>query len=250
MLLVDSKGNEVDRIIGFLSPTEYLLRLNDIVHRRNTLDDYLARYEKGELSADIVAAIAMKYEDRKENDKAAEFYSILIKDYSDSSSEYYIKGKFFLASHEFIIGNGNALRNYIADNPDSPFHFDAYRKMVYHYADTEQREKELFAYSEMLSIIPDNPDALNSYAWRMAEIETNLESALEKVRKAVVLTADDPQQQANIIDTEAEVLWKLKRYDEAIETIERAILIEPENQYFKDQKEKFIATKKTASQSA
>ena len=240
----------MDRIIGFLTPTEYLLRLNDIVHKRNTLDDYLARYEKGELSADIVAAIAMKYEDRKENDKAAEFYSILIKDYPDSSSEYYIKGKFFLASHEFKSGNDTALKEYVADNPDSPFHFDAYRKMVYHYADTEQREKELSAYSEMLSIFPDDPSALNSYAWRMAEIETNLEDALEKVRKAVVLTADDPNRQAGIIDTEAEVLWKMGRFNEAIETIERAIVIEPDNPYYKEQKEKFIESRKATSQSA
>ena len=250
MLFVDSKGNEVDRIIGFLSATEYLLRLNDIVHKRNTLDDYLARYEKGELSADIVAAIATKYEDRNDNDKAIEFYSILIKDYPNPSSEYYIKGKFFLASHEFIIGNDTALKEYVADNPDSPFHFDAYRKMVYHYADTDQREKELSTYSKMLSIFPDDPSALNSYAWRMAEIETNLEDALEKARKAVVLTADDPNRQAGIIDTEAEVLWKMGRFDEAIEAIERALSIEPENQYFKDQKEKFIETKKTTSPSA
>ena len=244
------EGIEVDRIIGFSPPAEYLQRIEDIAHRRNTLTDYLAHYKKGNVSADIIAGIAMKYEDRKENDKAAEFYSILIKDYPDSSSEYYIKGKFFLASHEFKSGNDTALKEYVADNPDSPFHFDAYRKMVYHYADTEQREKELSAYSEMLSIFPDDPSALNSYAWRMAEIETNLEDALLKARRAVVLTADDPNQQAGIIDTEAEVLWKLKKYDEAIETIERAISIEPENQYFRDQKEKFIETKKTASQSA
>ena len=250
MLFVDSKGNEVDRIIGYISPTEYLLRLNDIVHKRNTLDDYLARYEKGELSADIIAAIATKYEDRNDNDKAIEFYSILIKDYPDSSSEYYNKGKFFLASHEFTKGNDDALRDYVVNNPDSPFHFDAYKKMVYHYADTEQREKELSSYSEMLSIFPDDPSALNSYAWRMAEIETSLENALEKARKAVVLTADDPNRQAGIIDTEAEVLWKMGRFDEAIEAIERALSIEPENQYFKDQKEKFIETKKTTSKSA
>ena len=232
-----------------MPPTEYLLRIKDITEKRNTLSDYLTRYKKGEISADIIAAIAMKYEDRKENDKAVEFYSILIKDYPDPSSEYYKKGKFFLASHEFIYGNENALRDYIADNPDSPFHFDAYRKMIYHYADTEQREKELSTYSEMLSIIPDDPSALNSYAWRMAEIETNLEDALKKARKAVVLTADDPNRQAGIIDTEAEVLWKLKRYDEAIETIERAISIEPDNQYFRNQKEKFIESRKTVSQS-
>ena len=30
MLFVDSEGNEVDRIIGFVPPTEYLLLLKDI----------------------------------------------------------------------------------------------------------------------------------------------------------------------------------------------------------------------------
>ena len=186
----------------------------------------------------------MKYEDRKENAKAAEFYSILIQDYPDPSSEYYKQGKYFLASHEFINGNETALKEYVKENPDSPFHFEAYRKMVFHYADIGQREKELVAYREMLSIFPDNPSALNSYAWRMAEIGTNLEDALIKAQKAVFLTADSPQTQANIIDTEAEIFWKLKRYDKAIEAIDKAILIEPENQYFKDQKTKFMESKK------
>ena len=233
-----------------MPPTEYLLRIKDIAEKRNTLSDYLTRYKKGEISADIIAAIAIKYEDRKENDKAVKFYSILIKDYPDPSSEYYKKGKFFLASNEFINGNENALKDYVSNNPNSPFHFDAYRKIVYHYADTEQREKELSAYSEMLLIFPDDPGALNSYAWRMAEIETNLDDALIKIRTAVELTADNPNRQAGIIDTEAEVLWKLKRYDEAIEAIDRSLAIDPESQYYKDQKKKFIESKKTASQSA
>ena len=82
----------------------------------------------------------------------------------------------------------------------------------------------------------------------MAEIELNLLDALEKVQKAVVLSANDPGSQANIIDTEAEVLWKLKRFDEAINAIEKSIVIDGENQYFKDQKEKFIQSKREASQ--
>ena len=250
LLFVDSAGNEVDRIIGFMPPTEYLLRINDIAKERNTLSDYLTRYNKGEVSVDIISGIAMKYEDRKENDKAAAFYSILITDYPDPSSKYYKHGMFFLATHQFIRGNEDALKDYVADNPDSPFHFDAYRKMVYHYADTEQREKELSIYQDILLLFPDDLGALNSYAWRMAELEKNLEDALLKARKAVVLAAEDPSQQAGIIDTEAEVLWKLKRYDEAIEAIERAIAIEPDNQYFRDQKEKFIESKKAGSKSA
>ena len=106
--------HEVDRIIGYMPPTEYLLRIENIAQKRNTLHDYLTRYEKGEVNADIIAAIAIKYEDRKENDKAVEFYSILIKDYPEPSSEYYKKGKFFLASHEFINGNENALKDYVS----------------------------------------------------------------------------------------------------------------------------------------
>jgi len=250
LLFIDSAGNEVDRIIGFMPPSEYLLRINDIAKKRNTLSDYLARYNKGEVSVDIISGIAMKYEDRKENDKAAAFYSILITDYPDPSSEYYKHGMFFLATNQFIRGNEDALKDYVADNPDSPFHFDAYRKMVYHYADTEKREKELSIYQDILLLFPDDLSALNSYAWRMAELETNLEDALLKARKAVVLAADNPIQQAGIIDTEAEVLWKLKRYDEAIEAIERAISIEPDNQYYRDQKKKFIESKKAGSQSA
>ena len=250
LLFVDSKGNEVDRIIGFLSPTEYLLRIENIAQKRNTLHDYLTRYEKGEVNADIIAAIAMKYEDRKENDKAAEFYSILISEYPDPTSEFYKQGKYFLASYEFINGNENSLKDYITNNQDSQLKMSAYKKMVFHYADTKQREKEMTTYKEMLSIFPDDSGVLNTYAWRMAEIEFNLEDALVKIRKAVDITSDDPNRQANIIDTEAEVLWKMNRFDDAIEAIGRAILIEPENQYFRDQKEKFIESKKTASQSA
>jgi tetratricopeptide (TPR) repeat protein len=82
----------------------------------------------------------------------------------------------------------------------------------------------------------------------MSELELNLEDALEKAQKAVELSADNPSSQANIIDTEAEVLWKLKRFDAAIATIERAIIIDGENQYFKDQKEKFIQSKKETGQ--
>ena len=64
---------------------------------------------------------------------------------------------------------------------------------------------------------------------------------------AVAITAADPQKQANIIDTKAELLWKMNRFDEAIETIEKAIFIEPGNQYFIDQKTKFLKSKQTAS---
>ena len=239
----------MDRIIGFLPPGEYLSRIQDIRENKHTLDDYLTHYKNGEVTSDIIAGIAMKFEDRGEDDKANDYYTILVKDFPDDSSEYFQRGIFFLASLAFENGNKSALNVFIATHRDSPFIEDAHLTMVYHYADTEQRDEELHAYKKMIAQFPDSPGVLNSYAWRMAEIETNLKDALQKVKRAVQLAADDPQRQANIIDTEAEVLWKLKRFDEAIEAIERAIVIAPENQYFRDQKEKFIQSKKGDVQS-
>ena len=250
MVFVDSEGNEVDRIIGFLPPTEYLMRIENIIGKRNTLDDYIARYERGDVTEDIIAGIAMKYEDRSENDKAAEFYSLLIKHYTDSSSDYIMHGKFFLSKYKFENGKENALKNYVSKNPGSKFIHEAYETMVYHYANAGQLDKELKIYEEMLLLFSDDPNALNMYAWRMAEIETNLEDALLKARKAVYLSVNEPIQQARIIDTEAEVLWKMGRYDDAINAIDKAISIDPEDQYYKAQKEKFIQSKKETIQSA
>ena len=196
----------------------------------------------------MIAGIAMKYEDRGDSDNAKEFYSILIKDYPEPSSEYYQRGIYYLATYAFDNGDQVALNTYITSFPESPFIEDAYFTMVYHYADKEMREEELKVYTQMLANFPENTGVLNSYAWRMAEIEINLEDALVKAKRAVELSADDPNSQANIIDTEAEVLWKLKRFDEAINAIEKSIVIDGENQYFKDQKEKFIQSKKEASQ--
>ena len=198
----------------------------------------------------MIAGIAMKYEDRGDSDNAKEFYSILIKDYPEPSSEYYQRGTYYLASYAFDNGDQVALNTYITSYPKSLFIEDAYFTMVYHYADKEMREEELKIYTQMLANFPENTGVLNSYAWRMAEIDTNLKDALLKARKAVVLTADDPVRQAGIIDTEAEVLWKMKRFEEAIEAIERAITIDPDNQYYQDQKEKFLESKKAESQSA
>ena len=233
-----------------MSPTEYLLRIEDIVKKRNVLDDYLARYKTGEISIEIIAAIAMKYEDRKEDDKAVQYYRDLIKKYPDSSSEYFTQAEYFLASYDFKSGDAKSLKNYIINNPGSPFIIDAFNEMIYYYANSKQLDNELAIYKEMLVLFPQNPRVLNSYAWRMAEIEMNLEDALTKARIAVELTKEDLDTQAGILDTEAEVLWKLKRYKEAIDTIERAIRIDPQNLYYQDQRNKFIQSTKEKSYSA
>jgi tetratricopeptide (TPR) repeat protein len=101
-------------------------------------------------------------------------------------------------------------------------------------------EKELLYFDNYLNKFSDDPWFLNQYAWRMTELNQNLELALDKVNLSLTLLEKDAQGIANIIDTKAEILWKLGKIDEAIQTIEEALMFEPENEYYQIQKEKFI----------
>ena len=77
----------------------------------------------------------------------------------------------------------------------------------------------------------------------MTELKLNLDDALIKSTLAVQLTAENPESQANILDTKAEILWLLDKYDEAIDVINLAIDIKSDSDYFREQKIKFQNSK-------
>ena len=98
-------------------------------------------------------------------------------------------------------------------------------------------------YKEFSDKFNVDSNILNGYAWRMTEIKLNLDDALIKSTLAVQLTAENPESQANILDTKAEILWLLDRYDEAIDVINLAIDINLDSDYFREQKIKFQNSK-------
>ena len=74
----------------------------------------------------------------------------------------------------------------------------------------------------------------------MAELNKNLENALEKVTIALELLNDSDSQYANILDTKAEILWKMGDSQEAILIINQALKLNPQNVYYNEQKSKFL----------
>ncbi len=85
---------------------------------------------------------------------------------------------------------------------------------------------------------------LNGYAWRMTELDQNLENALERVTQGIALLAEDAsaRDKAGIMDTKAEVLWKLGRIDQAVAIMDECITLQPNESYYQEQKSKFLAT--------
>ncbi|MDJ0850538.1 MAG: rhomboid family intramembrane serine protease [Myxococcota bacterium] len=84
------------------------------------------------------------------------------------------------------------------------------------------------------------PEELNNHAWFIAVDEDatvpQMEAALRLAERAV---AETDGQEATILDTLAEVQFQLGQADLAVETIDRAIAREPDEDYYREQRRRF-----------
>jgi uncharacterized Ntn-hydrolase superfamily protein len=105
--------------------------------------------------------------------------------------------------------------------------------------DKAAAKRERTRIGEALQRTLANPDAdagtLNALAWYCATADMYLEESLKAARRAV----DKEPDSTAILDTLAEVYFRMGRKDEALETINRAIAIDPEDNYLKTQRDRF-----------
>ena len=237
ILFLNPDGNEIDRLIGYHDANTYLGKINDVVSGVNTLDYFLQIYNQYSDSSLISLNIGNKYLERNLIDDAKPFfYNVL----NGKNKKYYQEAEYRLAYLEYENNNFDPLLTFIDNNPNSDFTYTGIRNVIRYYRGQSDTILEVAYYEKLIIFFPTDPNALNSYGWRMSELEMNLDDALEKTQLAVQLSNDNIGTKANILDTEAEILWKLGRTKEAIQTIEKAILINPDYEYFTNQKNKFL----------
>jgi thioredoxin-related protein len=77
IVLANADGTEIDRIGGYLEPKEFLETVDNYLHGRETLDDYLERAATN-ATIEVNYILANKYADRGMNDKAIDYYKKVI----------------------------------------------------------------------------------------------------------------------------------------------------------------------------
>jgi tetratricopeptide (TPR) repeat protein len=80
MVLIKPNGTEIDRLVGFYPPEEFVPALFDIMQNRNTLDDYLTRLANHPDSHALRIEVAEKYQYRSMNVPATMHYDYIIFD--------------------------------------------------------------------------------------------------------------------------------------------------------------------------
>ena len=238
LLFLDSKKNELERFYGFFGAEQFLKKLIDIKNGNNTFPVLQAQYESGDKSAEIMSILATKYAERGNDSVATLLYQNVVES-KNLSSKMFFEAKYFLSSQKLKKGDTKELKNYINQYSDSPFLKDAVNTLIQYYQSEKLIDNEILYFKKYIEIFSDDPWFLNQFSWRMTELNQDLDLALIKINHALNIINQDASGIANIIDTKAEVLWRLGKTDDAISTINDAILIDPENDYFLNQKEKF-----------
>lgn len=242
IVIVDSDSVEIDRIIGYLPPEEFLNELRRIQRGENTIADYIKRTTQNPEDFDLWKLLAGKYEARGDLQSAMEVWeSVAEIDIGDQVLVNYKLVELYAQINKDVTG----LEEFIVNNLDSEFTSYAFRNII----NVQRRIKDIDAevqtwinfvhYMELKKT--QSAGFYNSFAWRMSEVDENLDLALEKIRIGITKVAeDDSSSLAGFKDTEAEVLWKMGEIDAAIKIIDECIKLQPDDKYFKDQKAKFL----------
>ena len=242
IVFINSYNDELDRIIGYISPEKYLKRLKEVKKGENTIDDLLDKYNENN-NALILSNLAKKYFEKGDYETAQSRYLELINNYKESDIGLIDEAEFQISMIKYYNDDITGLSEYINKNNNIDYKKTALSMLKSYYRGKSDINNELNIHARSLLMFPNDPNILNSYAWRMCELEMNLEDAITKIDRALVLSVNDKKKQANILDTKAEVLWRLGENDQAVKTIEIAIQLDPDNDYFFEQKDKFLSKK-------
>ena len=250
LVLIGVDGKEIDRHIGYLDPPEFIQVLTDYQNDINTVaffdrkvkadandaaswqqlgvkHAYAGRYDQaktalnrylelspnlaGKEKAEIVSNLAYVYYRSESYEDAERVYQTILDEFADT--DYYDQALTYLAR-------------------------------IYHKLGNEQKCVE--SYMSYVNRHPNDPGAMNSFAWFAASNKVGLDAALPVALKAVEISNRD----AGILDTLAELYYARGEHDKAIEIGKEALQSDPDDTYFNDQIKKFKKAKEEADKQA
>jgi len=113
------------------------------------------------------------------------------------------------------------LKNALSQNPDS---YDVLYHLGTLYYVRKKIDKAIPLYEKAVSIQPNAADAMNNYAYLLAENDRDLEKALQMAKKAITIEPNNP----SFLDTVGWTLFKLGNYQEAERYLKKAFQMTPD----------------------
>ena len=256
LVFLNGKGEELDRVVGYRDSDEFLSILNNVLYNQDTFMSLYKQYQEGDSSSDLIDKLSIKSQERQDDTLSIELYNFVINNELIFDINVIERAKYFFAKKELEKDNTKDIMNFISNYKTSNNYTAAYMDLIRYYATKKDTLLEANAFKDMIIEVIESKHLtgsslasfLNSYAWRMSELNTNLEDALKKSNESIniidSMNIEIKERKPMLLDTKAEILWKMDDIEEAIVIINQSIELDSENQYYIDQKTKFINSKK------
>lgn len=250
IMLIDPDGKEIDRIVGFIEPAEFIQTVGEYRKGIHTVDWYEAYLKEHPDDAEAWKVLGNKHAYAARGKKANEAFKHYLDLNPDISGEekaeaFYSIGEAYYVDKSYVEA-ADIFEAVMQDFPETEWGDDATTRLARCYYGLGEIDKSVSTYKAYADKHLDDKSACNGFAWFCATRKIGLDEALPVALQAVELAERDP----GYLDTLAELYYARGEYDLAIKIGQEALDKEPEDQYFKDQVEKFTKAKEEADKRA
>jgi len=237
LVLLGPDGKEVDRHIGYLDAEPFLEVFEGYQNGIGTVAYYEGLLEKNPNDTETLLILGRKHAEAVRADEAAAVFAKLLEIDPDSEhkAEIYSELGYSLYAADRFEEAAGYYNKLIAEFPDSEDYDRALQMLASVYYKMGKSEESVKSYLVLVDRHPDDTSVLNGFAWFCAQRKIGFDEALPVALKAVDLSDRD----AGILDTLAELYYAMGDYPNAIKIGEEAATKSPDDEYLKDQLQKY-----------
>jgi len=239
VILFDSSGQEIERLIGFNNDKEaYYEKLLNYAQGINTLRALRDSFQQDSNNVDLNYKLGMRHIDRYEYQKALPYLENVLNLDPGNQSGYHDDCLFYKAIYQArYADNVQPLRKYLAGDPEKKYLLNGYFTLIGYYQQQEDTVMSLATYQEAIDRLPQNTTFLNSCAWYIYtnKIERKYDWAISLAQKAVQI---DPEAD-HIWDTLAWLYYEKGELSKAVAAMTKAVELAPDQTSYKENLAKF-----------
>lgn len=234
VILLNKEGKEIDRIVGFGGDRdEYLQQVRNYLAGKETLADFLNRFEANPQDVKLAFEIGRKYNLRNDEPTAATYFTKAKALDPSNANGFHEEIEYRLSSYALKEGNIEKIRSFIAGlSDDSRYLSRSYNSLLRYYRSQDQQNKVLETYEAAIQHMPESSSMMNGYAWYIfsKKLTDHYPRGIEVAQRAVEIS---PEADA-IWDTLGQLHFANGNIPAAIEAMEKAAELNADEESYRE----------------
>lgn len=244
LIFFNQNGEEIERLVGFRDAETFIREVTDIIGGKGTYLSLKKQYEAEPDDMEVLYQLALKESKigRKGDANSHALWKKLMENSEPGSSKEMEAELHYKTGILWAEEQPEGLIDFMQKIDNPACMLDALHSLTDYYnykKDTTLEIQYTQQYTDYIMQHPETMDtlktisAMNGYAWRMTELSQNLNDALVKIDYAVSLfPADiDVHFKVAVVDTKAEVHWKLGDKETALKLTDECLKETPDDEY-------------------